>query len=100
MTAKTEIEAVLEDEIDDDDYLVNEIQAEEISILDLATSHGYSLEWAENEILYTTAMMGLIALEQEGNGAKTARFTIDLGEDVPVEITVRLQEERKKKRLN
>lgn len=86
------------DDLDDD--FQNEVQAEDITLFDLAVASGFSEEWAEQEILFSTAMMGLLALEQEGHGAKTARFTLNVGEDMPVEITVRLQEERFKKRLH
>lgn len=85
---------------DPDDEFRNEVQAEEISIFDLATSHGFSYEWAQHEVMYTMAMMGLTALEEDGRGARTARFTINVDEDTPIEITVRLQDERKKKRLH
>jgi hypothetical protein len=88
------------DYIEDESYLDNEVRAEEITILDLAISSGFSYKWAQQEILYAAAMMGITALEEDGKGAKTARFTINVDEDTPVEITVRLQDERKKNRLH
>ncbi len=104
-----ELEYEIEGEEPDDVIL-----PDDITLIDLATSSGYSYEWVQAEILHTVAMMGLIALENGGddafskeqNKSRTVRFTVDIGDDPEsdeiayAEITVRLCEERKKNRLN
>ena len=88
---------------DDDDFSCDEVLAEEATIVDVVLASGYSHEWIQEEILVTMAQMGLYVLEQngsQGGQARVAKFTVDVGEDMPVEISVRLQDERKKKRLH